>query len=73
MTPLGVLSLLLAACGGFPSALANTSSTTNTTDGPAAPSTTGGPGGHSAQQSALAFVACVRSHGVTNFPGGSDE
>jgi hypothetical protein len=68
VAPLGLVSLLLAACGSSPSATANTSSTTNTTDGPAAPSTAGRPGGNSAQQSALAFAACVRSHGVTNFP-----
>jgi len=63
------MTVLLAACGSAPSAVAHTGSTTRTTDGPAAlPSTTGVGGDNSAQASALSFAACMRSHGVTNFP-----
>jgi hypothetical protein len=65
---LGGLSVLLAACGGSPHATEKGGSTTSTTYGPAAPATTGSSGGNAPQQSALAFAACVRSHGVPNFP-----
>ena len=65
---LGGFAMLVAACGGSPNATANTGSTTRTTYGPAAPSTSSSSGGNSPEQSALAFAACVRSHGVPKFP-----
>jgi hypothetical protein len=65
---LGGLSMLLAACGGSPNATANRGPTTSTTYGPASPSTSAGSGANSPQQSALAFAACVRSHGVPSYP-----
>jgi hypothetical protein len=57
------LSLLAAACGGGSSSakVAQVGTTQTTTTG--APSTSGGKLG-----AALAYAACVRGHGVPNFP-----
>ncbi len=56
------VATLTAACAGGPSGpgVAKNSSTTSTTAG----SSSGG----SSYQSELAYAACVRSHGVSNFP-----
>jgi hypothetical protein len=50
---LTVVALLVAACGGSPSA-----------GGSGSPSV----GGSSSSPSAVAFAACMRSHGVPNYP-----
>jgi hypothetical protein len=58
----------LAACGGSSSnGVANLGSTTNTTQ---TSSQTAGRGGGTATRykAALAYVECMRSHGVSNFP-----
>ena len=58
-----------AACGGSPSSgVANLGSTTTTTQ--TSSSQTAGSGGSTASKykAALAYVGCMRSHGVSNFP-----
>jgi hypothetical protein len=61
--------LVGAACGGSPSSgVANLGSTTTTTE--TSSSQTAGSGGSNAAKykAALAYVDCMRSHGVSNFP-----
>jgi len=67
---LGTAGLLTGACGGATSsAVAHTSSTTGKVYGPVPVTTTTLAGGaSSAQSKGLAFAACMRSHGVKNFP-----
>ena len=67
---LGTAGLLAGACGGTPSgAVAHTGSTAGKAYGPVpvTPTTVAGSPG-SPQARGLAFVACMRSHGVANFP-----
>src|SRR6476619_63601 len=49
-----VLALLAAACAGSPSS--------------AGPGGSSNPGGSSSSRSAVGYSACMRSHGVLNFP-----
>ncbi len=66
---LAAVGLLGAACGGSPSSgVANLGSTTTTTQ--TSSSQTAGSGGSTAAKykAALAYVDCMRSHGVSNFP-----
>jgi len=65
-TPLAGIALLAAACsGGTPSAsVAHTGSTTSTT----APSSGSGSAGSGSGGVTVAYSACMRSHGVPNFP-----
>jgi hypothetical protein len=59
--------LLCAACGGSPpSGVANLGSATTTTQ--TSSSQTAGSGSTSKYKAALAYVDCMRSHGVSNFP-----
>lgn len=64
-----VVAVSLAACGGSSSnGVANLSATTTTTQ--TSSSQTAGSGGSTAARykAALAYVDCMRSHGVSNFP-----
>ena len=67
---LAALALLFGACRAAPSAVARTGSSKTTASTARTSSTTAssGHGARSAQQSGIAFAACVRSHGVANFP-----
>ena len=61
--------LLGAACGGSPSSgFANLGSTTTTTQRSSSPTATGGGSTASKYKAALAYVDCMRSRGVSNFP-----
>ena len=63
------LSLLVSACGGSPgSHVAQLGSVAATTQSSGSSTSPG-----SAQQSALAFSRCMRSHGVPNFPDPSAQ
>jgi hypothetical protein len=78
LTALASLALGVAGCGGGSSAppvasLAGTSSTTTATAAPQGGASSGGPGsgGDSSMEvgsGGTAFSACMRSHGVPNFP-----
>jgi len=57
------LALAAAACGGGSPQVASLGGTTTTTQVSAAAEGAGGPKGNP-----TAFAACMRSHGVTNFP-----
>lgn len=63
------VGLLGAACGGSPSSgVASLGSTTTTTPASSSPAA-GGSGSTTAKyRAALAYVDCMRSHGVPNFP-----
>jgi hypothetical protein len=69
----GALAVLATGCGGVKQApVANLGSTTSTTQAPSPPAAAAaaGNGGNTnaRYQAALAYVNCMRSHGVPNFP-----
>jgi hypothetical protein len=59
------LTLAAAACGGSPTAGVASLGTTTT----AAPAAARGTGGSSSGGSLAEYAACMRSHGVSSFPG----
>ncbi len=60
------LALGLAACGGSPGAASTTTSTTT------GQTSSAGPPARPQQAALLRYAACVRSHGVPNFPDPSN-
>jgi len=65
----GALAVLVAGCGGDKQAgVASLGSTTSTTQAPSPPDAGNGGNTNARYQAALAYVNCMRSHGVPNFP-----
>jgi hypothetical protein len=65
----GALAVLVAGCGGGKQAgVASLGSTTSTTQAPSPPAAGNGGNTNARYQAALAYVNCMRSHGVPNFP-----